>query len=186
MKYITIILLLIFTGCKNETRPEIQTEALTENEIDNSVYNMWQNYTASHPEFQNVELPESWYFHNNKADANRLANLVLSGKKQAASGLYAWYKEADADLPKTGLKHIITDFDGKAKAIIEIKKVDTIPFHKISEAYAALDMGTTTDPLQKWKNAHWDFFSTTMVESGETPTEDLLIVCEEFETIWPE
>ncbi|WP_178986217.1 ASCH domain-containing protein [Winogradskyella helgolandensis] len=183
MKYIAfILLLLIVSSCKNETKTEIQTES----SIDQSVYDMWNTYTASHPEFQKDKLPESWYFHDNKDDANRLAALVLNGKKKASSGLYAWYKEANADLPKRGTKHIITDFDGKAKAIIEIKKADTIPFYQISKAYAALDMGTTTDPLQKWKKAHWDFFANALEQSEETPTEDMLIVCEEFETIWPE
>ncbi|MGB3145198.1 MAG: ASCH domain-containing protein [Maribacter sp.] len=182
MKLLTIVFFLILIGCKGETKTEIKTE----NGIDQSVYDMWQNFIISNPEFQKEELPESWFFHDNKEDANRLAELTLSGKKKASSGLYAWYEAADADLPKIGTKHIITDFEGKAKAIIEIKKVDTIPFRQISEAYAALDMGTTLEPLEKWKKAHWDFFSKAMEESGEEPTEDMLIVCEWFETIWPE
>ena len=182
MKHIAFLLLLILTGCKNDTKTDIQTE----NSIDKSVYDMWHNYTASHPEFSKDELPDSWYFHNNKKDANRLTELVVNGKKKAGSGLYAWYEDASADLPKIGTKHIITNFDGKAKAIIEIKNVDTIPFNQISKDYASLDMGTTIDPLQKWKKAHWDFFASTMEQSDDTPTEEMLIVCERFETIWPE
>jgi len=182
MKHISFLLLLILTGCKNDTKTEIQTE----NGIDKSVYDMWNHYIASHPEFQKDELPDAWYFHNNKEDANRLTKLVVNGKKKAGSGLYAWYKEADAELPKIGTKHIITDFDGKARAIIEIKNVDTIPFDKISKAYAALDMGTSIEPLQKWKKAHWEFFANTMENNGETPTKKMLIVCEIFETIWTE
>ena len=182
MKHLTIILLLILMSCKSDTK----TEIITDNEIDKSVYDMWNNFTASHPEFKKDEQPESWFFHNNKDDANRLAELVLSGKKRAGSGLYAWYKEANADLPKIGTKHIITDFEGKAKAIIEIKKVDTIPFHQISKDYAEMDMGTSIEPLKKWKKAHWDFFAKTMEENGEKPSEEMLIVCERFETIWPE
>ncbi len=158
----------------------------TEDGIDQSVYKMWNSFTASNPEFKDNELPESWYFHTNKEDADRLAELTLKGIKKASSGLYSWYEEANADLPKIGTKHIITDFDGKARAIIEIKKVDTIPFNQISKAYAEMDMGTNIEPLKKWKKAHWDFFASTMQESGEQPTEDMLIVCERFETIWTE
>ena len=47
-----------------------------------------------------------------------------------------------------------------------------------------MDMGTKIDALKKWKKAHWGFFASTMKESGEKPTEDMLIVCEWFETIW--
>lgn len=94
------------------------------------------------------------------------------------------YKQYNVDLPKVGTKQIITDFDGKAQAIIENKSVDTIPFNKISKDYAELDMGTDSEPLKKWKKAHWDFFESFLKESGEKPTEEMLIVCVRFETIW--
>ncbi|WP_417876630.1 ASCH domain-containing protein [Winogradskyella sediminis] len=182
MRNLICVLLILITACKSETTTRIQQEK----SIDKSVYEIWQAYLKSHPELPQDELPESWYFHDNRDDANRLAALVLSRKKKASSGLYTWYKDANADLPKIGTKHIVTNFNGAAKAIIEITKVDTIPFNKIPKSYAALDMGISTNPLQKWKKAHWDFFTSSMVESGETPTEDMLIVCEEFKTIWPE
>jgi uncharacterized protein YhfF len=183
MKHLTILLLLVFVSCKSETKNDLKIE----NGIDQSVYDMWDDFTKANPGFKKDDLPESWYFHNNKVDANRLAELTLSGKKKATtSGLYAWYKEANADLPSIGTKHIITDFDGKAMAIIEIKKVDTIPFNKISTEEAEMDMGTDIEPLKKWKTAHWDFFSSVMEENGEKPTEEMLLVFERFKTIWTE
>ncbi|QLG44110.1 ASCH domain-containing protein [Costertonia aggregata] len=177
MKQLIIILFLVVIGCRNETK--------SDEEIDETVYDMWGDFTQVHPEFKKDELPESWYFHDNKEDANRLADLVMKGKKKASSGLYLWYKEANADLPKAGTKSIITNFDGTAQAIIKITKVDTIPFNQISKEYAAMDMGTNIEPLKKWKKAHWDFFANTMKQGGNEPTEKILVVCERFETIWP-
>ena len=177
MKNLFLIIFLILESCKSEPKGA--------NGVDQSVYELWNDFTASNPEYKKSELPESWFFHDNKADADRLTELTLSGKKKASSGLYFWYQEANADLPKVGTKHIITDFDGKAKAIIKITEVDTIPFHEISDEYAAMDMGTTTEPLKKWKKAHWDFFANAMKESGQEPTKKMLVVCEQFETIWP-
>lgn len=177
MKYIPVILFLILIGCKSETK--------NENGTDKSVYTMWSNFTDSNPEYKNEALPDATTFHNNKVDANRLAELIVTGKKQAGSNLYFWYKEANAPLPQIGTKTIVTDFDGKARAIIQSKKVDTIPFNQISKEYATLDMGTDIEPLKKWKKAHWDFFSSALLESDEKPTEDMLIVCERFEVIWP-
>jgi len=171
---------LTLFSCKNATKTEFKTE----NGIDKTVYEMWNSFIKSNPEFKDNEMPESWYFHNNEKDANRLAELIVSEKKKAGSGLYSWYEEANADLPKVGTKHIITDFDGKARAIIEIIKVDTIPFNQISKDYAEMDIGTKIEPLKKWKKAHWDFFVNAMEESGGKPTEEMLIVCEKFETIW--
>ncbi|WP_430411358.1 ASCH domain-containing protein [Kordia sp.] len=178
MKYLPIILCIVLISCKSESKTEVNNE--------NTVVEMWNNYVKSNPEFKKDEQPDSWYFHMNREDANRLAILTLEGKKQASSGLYTWYKEANADLPTVGTKHIITDFDGKATAIIEITKVDTIPFHKITKTHAEKDMGTTIEPLKKWKKSHWDFFESALKESGEKPTENMLVVCEQFKTIWPQ
>lgn len=177
MKHLTLLLFLIFISCKSETK--------TENGIDPSVFKLWESYTASNSEFKTDELPDASYFHNNKEDADRLAKLILEGKKQAGSNLYFFYEQANADLPKIGTKNIVTTFDGKAIAIIVTTQVDTISFNKISKEYAALDMGTTIEPLEKWKKAHWAFFAPAIEEHGGKPTEEMLIVCERFETIWP-
>lgn len=190
MKQLTLILFVILMSCKNQTNTETvakeNTEVNTENHIDKSVYDMWNSFSEANPQFKDDELPESDFFHNNKKDANRLAILTANGKKRASSGLLSLYQHYNIDLPKVRTKQIITDFDGKAYAIIENKSVDTIPFNKISEEYAELDMGTNVEALKKWKKVHWDFFENFLKENkvGQL-TEDMLIVCVKFETIWP-
>lgn len=173
MRPIALLLFLILIGCKSE-------------KANKTVEEMWSDFTESNSEFVTDQMPEADFFHTNKEDANRLGNLILNRKKKAGSSLYSLYEKYNVDLPKVGKKQIVTDFDGNALAIIETIKVDTIQFNKISVTYAELDMGTDIEPLQKWKKAHWEFFKSFMAESGEKPTEDMLIVCEWFETIWPE
>ena len=90
MRYISIFLFLILVGCKNETKnkSEIRTEnqpkmtTETKDGIDKSVSVMWNDFTESNPEFKNNEIPESDFFHNNEKDANRLAELTLTGKRK--------------------------------------------------------------------------------------------------------
>ncbi len=193
MKHITLFLFLILLSCKNESKSKTEskmhtvteTSTASENMGDASVVAMWKNYILSNPALKGEEIPDSDFFHNNRKDANRLAQLTLDGKKKATSSLLSLYKQYGMDLPKVGTKQIVTDFDGKAIAIIENTAVDTIPFNKISEQYAKLDMGTDIEPLKKWKKAHWDFFEHFLKESGEKPTEEMLMVCVKFETIWP-
>ena len=193
MRHISIFLFLILVGCKNETKNkteigiENQSETMTETEdgIDQSVSEMWNKFIQLNSEFKNDEIPESDFFHNNEKDANRLAELTLTEKKRASSGLYSLYEQYNADLPSIGTKQIVTDFNGKAKAIIENVSVDIIPFNKISKEYAELDMGTDIEPLGKWKKAHWEFFENFLKESGGKPTEEMLIVAVEFKKIWP-
>ncbi len=181
-----IIALIVF-GFTISCKPKPKKEVTEESRIEDSVSQMWEDFTASNPQFKNHEIPESWFFHDNKADADRLANLTLNGKKTAmTSGLYVWYEEAGAELPSIGTKHIVTNFEGGAQAIIEITQVDTIPFNQLPKEYAAMDMGTNEEPLEKWRMAHWEFFTKIMEENGEKPTDEMLIVFEQFKTIWPE
>jgi len=191
MRHISIFLFLILVGCKNESKSGIgtenQSEVTTETEdgIDKSVSEMWNDFTESNPAFKNDEIPESDFFHNNEKDANRLAELTLTGEKRASSGLYSLYQQYNADLPTVGTKQIVTDFNGKAKAIIENMSVDTIPFNKIPKEYAKMDMGTDVEPLEKWKKAHWNFFKSFLKENGEKPSDEMLIVAVKFKKIWP-
>ncbi len=181
MKYLALALVVLLFSCKGEIKTE------EEPKIDKTIFLMWGDFTATYPQFKNNAMPESWYFHNNEKDANRLANLTVNGKKTATtSGLHSWYLDANVDLPKIGTKHIITDFQGKAQAIIEIIQVDTIPFNQLSDEFAAKDMGTTREPLKKWKKAHWDFFASVMKEKNEKPSQEMLIVFEQFRKIWPQ
>ncbi|MEO1547667.1 MAG: ASCH domain-containing protein [Bacteroidota bacterium] len=185
MKYFPLVLLLVFVSCKNEPKTETNTEPESESQVHPSVSKMWETYVTAHPKFKDAGIPEVDFFHNNREDANRLAELTIEGKKQASSGLYSLYQQYQVDLPTVGTKQIVTDFDGKAKAIIENTQVDTIPFNQVSKEYAQLDMGTDVEPLEKWRKAHWDFFESFLKESGGRPTEDMLVVCVQFKTIWP-
>lgn len=169
---------LVLIGCKEQPK--------NENGVDKTASEMWNDFIKSNPEFKNEDVPESDFFHDNKKDANRLAELTRIGKKRASSGLYVLYQQYNVELPKVGKKQIVTDFDGKAQAIIKTKSVATIPFIEISKEYAAWDMGTDIESLKKWRKAHWNFFKSVMEQNGKKPTEEMLVVCETFETIWPE
>lgn len=175
MKRLIVILALTFVCCKNNHK------TITHNP---SVVLMWANFIKENPEYKTQSIPPSWFFSDNKEDADKLAELTTKGLKKATSSLYSWYEQDNADLPKIGTLHIITDWDGVAKAIIKIKKVDTIPFNKISKEYAKIDVVTEDEPLIKWKKAHWNFFSNELKKQGSEPTKDMLIVCETFDTIW--
>lgn len=72
MRHVLLILLLILSSCKTAT---------TEDEVDASVAEMWKGFTNSNSQYKGADIPESFYFHDNKEDAKRLAALVLNGKK---------------------------------------------------------------------------------------------------------
>ncbi|WP_149275349.1 ASCH domain-containing protein [Pareuzebyella sediminis] len=195
MKHIALILLFMCLGCKTEPKAKTEYQMGSETDLEKqgehesglhpSVSQIWNDYIAVNPEFKDKAVPESDFFHNNRADADRLARLTLTGKKKASSGLYRLYKHYNVALPTVGAQQIVTDFDGKAMTIIENVSVDTVPFHKISEKYAAWDMGMDVNPLERWRKAHWAFFKDALQEIGEQPTQEMPVVCVRFKTVWP-
>jgi len=78
---------------------------------------------------------------------------------------------------------IITDWNGEAQCIIETTNIDIVPYKDVTEEFAARE-GEGDKSLEYWKRAHWSFFSREMKEIGKEPTEDMLVVCEEFEVVF--
>lgn len=144
---------------------------------------MWEEFIARHPEYKHESQPESYFFCDNKKDANDCAELVLKGLKQATSTSLWWFKQHKAALPKVGDLAIVTNWDGQAIAIIKTTKVEQVPFNNISDDYASIE-GEGDRSLAYWKKVHWDFYSREMKPFGEKPTKDMIIVCEQFKMIW--
>lgn len=118
-------------------------------------------------------------FGNTKKEADYLANLILAGKKKATSSLYESYKAKNKFLPKKGNKVIVKDSKGKEKCIIQITKVSTRPFNKITKAFAKKE-GEGNLSLSYWKKTHKKFFAKRLKRLNKKFDEKILVVCEEF------
>jgi len=153
-----------------------------EPEVHPSVEKMWSDFIVENPAYKEMDLPESWYFCDNEKDANECATLVKDGIKQATSTSLWWFKHHEVPLPEVGNIYIVTDWYRIAKAIIKTIKVEQVPFNQISEEYASIE-GEGDKSLAYWKKTHWEFYCREMQESGEQPSEDMIIVCEQFETL---
>jgi len=150
-----------------------------------SVKEMWGNYLMSigHDIVNTNKKYISWHFCDNEKDANNLAELVKQGIKRATTGLYYLYEiEGDA-LPKEGDLSIIIDWQGKAQCIIETKKVTILPFKKVTEEFAKIE-GEGDKSLKYWQEAHINAFSRHLKNYKMKFSEDMLVVCEEFETVY--
>ena len=151
--------------------------------VDSSVLNMWDAFTKVHQKHKQDPLPESWYFCDTKKDADVCADLVVAGIKRATAPSLWWFNKNGESLPKSGDLHIITNWEGKAKAIIETTQIDLAPYNEVTEEFAAIE-GEGDKSLAFWKRVHWEFYSREMKPEGESPTQDMIIVCEQFKVIW--
>ena len=152
-------------------------------EIDQSVYDMWNELIQSNADYKSYKTPDSWYFCDNESDANECADLVVRGIKRATSSSLWSFEKNNENLSHVGEINIVTNWNGIAKAIIRTIKVEQMPYNQITEEYAEVE-GEGDKSLDYWKKVHWNYFSREMQSSGESPTENMIIICEQFETIW--
>lgn len=149
-----------------------------------SVQQFWKSYLESigeNPENTNKKY-SAWYFCDNEQDANELADLVVEGTKRATASLYLGYNSAD-EIPRVGELSIIINWYGVAQCIIETTNIEIVPFKDVTEEFAATE-GEGDKSLDYWKRAHWSYFSREMKNIGKTPSEDMLVVCEEFKVVY--
>jgi len=143
----------------------------------------WKNFQKNNNKYINVEQPPSFFFCNNKKDADQCADLVVKKIKQATSPSVWWFTKNKEPFPKIGDLAIVTNWIGEPKAIIRTTKIELIKFKDISERYAFIE-GEGDKSLEYWKKVHWDYYKNEMKEFNESPCENMEIVCEYLETIW--
>lgn len=118
--------------------------------------------------------------------ADRLAALVIAGKKTATASS-AWVYEgtdgtdgADEPLPKVGDLSVVTRLGGDPLCVIETTSVEVRPFNEVDADFARAE-GEGDLTLEWWREAHWDFWTRSLAPLGRAPTETMPVVMERFE-----
>lgn len=117
-------------------------------------------------------------------DVDELAQLVLKGKKQATTSLHLFYEIDNEALPQVGAYNIILDSQEQPICITQTKKVYLCRFDEVTAAYAKKE-GEGDLSLAYWRKAHLDFFQSECAEIGIKFSPEMLVVCEEFECVFP-
>ena len=124
---------------------------------------------------------EAWAF---GGDPDALAQLVRSGVKTATASAYPLYELEGEDLPQAGEYSVILDGEENAVCIIRTSKVYVTPYREVT-AEQAYKEGEGDRSLAHWRQVHEAFFKKEMEEAGLAFTEEMGVVCEEFEVIYP-
>ena len=149
--------------------------------IKNAEY--WKDFQKHNPDYLRLNEPQSFYFCDNKKDADECAELVVQKIKQATSPSLWSFSKKNESLPSIGDLAIVTDWNNNPKAIIKTTKIEIVQFKNITAGYALVE-GEGDKSLENWKKTHWDYYTNEMKEFEEYPDEEMDIVCEYFETIW--
>lgn len=146
---------------------------MTEKEI-------WQAYVQDNPCFQD-EGYEAWCYGSDTPD--ELAELTVSGIKTATASAFPFYEIEKCELPKAGEHSVILKTDGSAICIIRTTRVTVVPFDQVSAEHAYKE-GEGDRSLEYWREVHSIVFNKELAEAGLTFSEDMPVVCEEFELVY--
>lgn len=141
---------------------------------------MWNRYTAQHPDAA-VQPFEAWSYGEAPDD---LAALTLAGVKQATSSAHALYALEGEELPQAGDHSVILNAAGEAVCIIRNTQVSILTFLEVDERHAYLE-GEGDRTLSFWRRVHEAFFRRELEQYQLPFTEEIAVVCEEFEVVYP-
>ena len=117
-----------------------------------------------------MSISYEWNFGEDKELAEKLKQLVLSGKKTATTGLY---KEGQK-IPNVGDYGAILDSDKKRFCVIQYTNVEIKPFLEVGYNFVQKE-GERDKDVEEWREKHRKFFRLR--------NDDVEVVCEEFEVV---
>lgn len=147
---------------------------------DMNTEEIWSKYRQFDPQAASYE---AWSFCGGGEAGDRLAELVLEGKKTATASAYQLYMVEEAPLPSVGGLSIILRSNGEAACIIETTDVRVCRFCEVTPEHANNE-GEGDRSLEYWRTVHQECFSKELEANGLRFDEDMLVVCETFRIVF--
>ncbi|WP_233429233.1 MULTISPECIES: ASCH domain-containing protein [Brevibacterium] len=129
-----------------------------------------------------VAVPEAWAFGATAAHADELLTLVLDCAKTGTASAMQDVKADGEPVPEVGQASVILDSRGQPRAVIVTTAVDIVPFSQVSAEHAYSE-GEGDRSLAAWREIHERFWAEHC-QGADGFSEDMLVVCERFESVF--
>ncbi len=116
--------------------------------------------------------------------ADELADLVVRGLKRAHATLKRDFEKELDPLPQIGDHLVVLDGSGAPRAIVRTTHVELRHFNEIDDQFA-FDAGEGDLTLRWWLTAHRQDFAERGEREGFEVHEQIALVLEWFEVVWP-
>ena len=151
--------------------------------IPSNIAWFWDAFRAEVGEDCSDRFFEAFYFDDNQADANELADLVLAGVKRATASLVWSLESAGTRPPEPGALSVVTYWDGSPVCVIETLEVKVLPFEQVTAEFAAVE-GEGDGSLEYWRRVHWAYFGRECARVGREPSLTMPVACERFNVLY--
>ena len=143
---------------------------------------MWASYVADSG--YDGPLVMAFAFGDSAELADELGLLVLHGPKRATAELVQAFVAQDEPLPQVGDRCLVLGGDGRPLAIVRTTDVRVGPLWSVDGRFA-WDEGEGDRTRAWWLDAHTRFFSRQCAAMGSRFSDDIGVVFERFELVWP-
>jgi len=150
--------------------------------LSKEITDFWERFQKEKGIMESFE--GAWSFGDCPELADELLELVLTGKKTGTATLVIELEKEGEKMPKVGDYNIILDGKGKPRAIIRTTKVVIKPFIEVEESFAYSE-GEDDRTLESWRREHWKYWTRKGQKLGFAMKEDHLVICENFEIVFP-
>ena len=151
--------------------------------LNPSVPRLWADYLAKCGG-PHLPVPPAWHFCDTEVDADTCASLVMAGRKRATAPSLWFFELHGLMPPQVGDLAIVTNWQGMAQCIIRTTDVRILRFREITPEHAQLE-GEGDGSLDEWRAVHWKYYERELQGTKYAPTEDMPIVCQYFEKVFP-
>jgi uncharacterized protein YhfF/GNAT superfamily N-acetyltransferase len=127
---------------------------------------------------------QAWPFGDSPELAHELAELVVHGPKRATAGLVAYNERHPDEVPRPDGYSVVTEFDGTPRCVIRTAWLDQRPLREVDAAFA-WDEGEGDRTLADWMDGHRRFFNRECKALGIDFSDDLPVLLERFELLYP-
>lgn len=150
--------------------------------MSDPIFNYWQEFCRKNEIHDELDF-EAYNFGDSPILADKLADLVLRGKKTATSSGLALYEIEGDDLPQIDDYAVILNSHGEPICVIQTKTVEILDFGNVS-AKQAKQEGEGDLSLSFWRQAHQAFLQPIYQELGLVFNNDTKIVYETFQVVY--
>ena len=129
-------------------------------------------------------LVTAYSFGDSAEMADELGQLVLHGPKRATAGLEQEFEASGDPLPEVGDRCVICGGDGRPLAVVRTSDVRVGPLSSVDDRFA-WDEGEGDRTRDWWLDAHTGYFTRQCAAEGWEFSDDITVVFERFELVWP-
>jgi len=123
-------------------------------------------------------------FGTDEAISKVILGLILAGQKTGTFAVDWEYDARQEPRPARGDLYIVIDHAGAPRALVRITATERVAFSDIGERHVQCE-GPALRSIEPWRKLHWDYWSRTLRKIGREPAEDMPVLYQAFELLYP-